>query len=319
MPKFSIITPQYNSFELMNRYFDSMERQTFKDFELIIIDDCSTDGSFEKLQEIVSHGSLNIKLFKTPHNTGPGAARNIGIENATGEWITFVDNDDWLKDEFLEKVNEIAERDVVNCIICDYYTSKEGDCSWSSSMYGCDEGMKSVEECIVHVRNHTFCKVYKMSECKEVRFPEVRRCEDVAYVCQAIVACGGAYYYKEPLYYYLQRPTSLSNNKKLDEGEMIKAFTVLEDRIGDTYPTQLKEKAVSDLLYGVLLMMCKSNKSSKEISNYIEQFKQKYPQWWKCEIVNKMGNSKKLFLMLAKLKFILGLRTLANIHSRLIK
>lgn len=319
MTKYSIITPQYNSFELMDYYFKSLENQTLKDFEVIIVDDCSTDGSFEKLKEKISNTSISIKLYKTRKNSGPGAARNIGIENASGEWITFVDNDDWIEENFLERVDKVIEQEKVNCVIFDYYTWLDGKTDIARSMYINKPGKKSVSDCMIAVRNHTVGKLYKTSECRNIRFPNIRRCEDVAYVMQAIAACGDAYYFNEPLYYYRQRPTSLSNNSKMDHTEMVKAFAILEEKFLVSYPLEMKNKSVSDILYGGLLMMCKAGKGKKTIISYIKEYEKKYPNWWECEIIEYLGLAKKVFLKCAKLHFVLGMRVIAHVHSIMIK
>lgn len=319
MIKFSIITPHYNSFELMDNYFASLEKQTFKDFEIIIVDDCSTDGSYQKLQDYIKNSSLNIHLFKTPKNSGPGIARNIGIDNAQGEWITFVDNDDWVATDFLEKINLIINRESVNCVIYDYYTWLNGEKNIARSMYINEGGRKTVSDCMVATRNHTVGKFYKLSYCSGVRFPAVRRCEDVAYVTQAIASCGNAYYYNEPLYYYRQRPTSLSNNSKMDQEDMVKAFAILEDKFLKDYPMEMKNKSVTDILYGGLLMMCKSGKSKKEILEYINGYEKKYPEWWECEIIKYLGTAKSVFLKCAKWHLVWGLKVIAFAHSVRIK
>ncbi len=319
MPVFSIITPHYNSFSLMGEYFKSLMNQTYKDFEVIIVDDCSTDGSFEKLKDFSKSCGLNIKLFQTNSNKGPGNARNIGIENATGDWITFVDNDDWVEDTFLQQINKIISQERVNCIIYDYYTWLNGKTSIAHSMYVNKSGYKTVSECLFLIRNHTVGKLYKRSECGKIRFPEIRRCEDVAYVTQAVVACGDVYYYNVPLYYYRQRPTSLSNNKKMDHADMVKAFAVLEEKFLKSYPDEIRNKSVTDLLYGGLLMICKSDKDSEVILNYILEYEKKYPEWWNCEIIKYLGIVKKVFLMCVRLRFIAGLKIIAFFHSLMIK
>lgn len=319
MPLFSIITPQYNSFYLMDRYFESFEKQSFKDFELIIVDDCSTDDSFVKLQEYVQKSQLNITLLQAEKNSGPGNARNIGLDYAQGEWITFVDNDDWVTEDFLEKVNDIINREGVHCVIYDYYTWLNGETNIARSMYINEGGRKTVSDCMVACRNHTVGKFYKLSECSDVRFPTVRRCEDVAYVTQAIASCGNAYYYNKPLYYYRQRPSSLSNNTKMDHGDMVMAFAILEDKFLKDYPIEMKNKSVTDILYGGLLMMCKSGKSKKEILEYINWYEKKYPEWWECEIIKYLGTAKSVFLKCAKWHFVLGLKSIAFAHSVRIK
>ncbi len=319
MPKFSIITPQYNSFELMDNYFASMERQTVRDFEIIIVDDCSTDGSYQKLQEYAENSPLDIHLLKTEQNSGPGNARNIGLIHAKGQWVTFVDNDDWVVDIFLEKIEDVIKHEDVNCVIYDYYTWLNGKTGIARSMYINEGGLKTVSKCMIAVRNHTFGKFYKLSKCGSVRFPNIRRCEDVAYVTQAIAACGSAYYFNEPLYYYRQRPTSLSNNSKMDHTDMVKAFSILEEKFLENYPLEMKNKSVTDILYGGLLMMCKSGRNNSFVRDYINKYEEKYPEWWKCEIIDHVGIAKKVFLRCARWRFISGLKTIAFIHSLMIK
>lgn len=317
--KYSIITPQFNSFDLMDRYFDSLLNQTLKDFEVIIVDDCSTDGSWEKLQEFVKSTPLQITLLQAEKNSGPGNARNIGIETAKGEWITFVDNDDWVTIDFLEKVDVIIERENVNCVIYDYYKWLDGKTGIARSMYIDLGGRKSVSDCVISVRNHTFGKFYKLAECASIRFPRVRRCEDVAYVTQAIAACGNAYYLNEPLYYYRQRPTSLSNNSNMDHSDMINAFSILEEKFLKDYPIEMKNRSVTDILYGALLMQCKAGKSNSEILDYIKAYEQKYPEWWKCEIIQYLGKPKIAFLKCAQWHFIPGIKMISFFHSLMIK
>ena len=319
MVRFSIITPQYNSFDLMDRYFESLSNQTIKDFEIIIVDDCSTDGSFQKLQEYVKKSPLDIHLLKAEQNSGPGNARNIGLDHAKGQWVTFVDNDDWVVDDFLEKIENVIEQEDVNCVIYDYYTWLNGKTGIARSMYINECGRKTVSDCMIAARNHTVGKFYKLSECSGVRFPKIRRCEDVAYVTQAIAACGSAYYYNEPLYYYRQRPTSLSNNSKMDHTDMVNAFAILEEKFLKDYPLEMKNKSVTDILYGGLLMMCKSGKSNSFIRKYIKEYEQKYPEWWQCEIINHLGTAKKMFLKCARFHFVVGLKSIAFLHSLMIK
>lgn len=318
MPKYTIVTPLYNSFNLMDRYLKSFEEQTYKNFEIIIVDDCSTDDAYFKVKEYAENSQLKISVYQTEKNAGPGNARNIGMDAAKGEWLTFVDNDDWVDNCLIEKVNNVITGNDVNCVLYDYITTDGKKKNICSSMYLGNQGIVSVNECIKNIRNHSVCKFYK-SECiRNVKYPELRRCEDVAFVCQAIDACQKIYYLKEPMYYYLQRSSSLSNNKKLDESDMINAFTILEEKLGDKYPEELKEKSISDLLYGVLLMMCKSGKSRHEIKNFIIKYEKKYPNWFNKDKIKKMGKAKYVFLIFANIKEIWILKILAKIHGKLV-
>lgn len=103
---FSVIIPVHNKLPHLDRSINSALNQSFKDFELILIDDASTDGSSEKLKEFQGE---NIRVF-TRNTPGPGgyAARNLGIKEARGEWIAFLDADDEWYPDHLEKMNQLA-------------------------------------------------------------------------------------------------------------------------------------------------------------------------------------------------------------------
>lgn len=105
---FSVIIPVHNKLPHIDRSVNSVLNQSFSNFELILVDDASTDGSSEKLLEY-KDPRLNILRRKSP---GPGgyAARNIGIRNATYEWISFLDADDEWEKDYLEKVFHAIQR-----------------------------------------------------------------------------------------------------------------------------------------------------------------------------------------------------------------
>lgn len=102
MPLISIIVPIYNSENTLHRCIDSILRQTFCDWELLLIDDGSTDKSSEICDEYAKK-NIYIKVFHK-ENGGVSSARNVGLENAEGDWITFVDSDDWVTERYLENL-----------------------------------------------------------------------------------------------------------------------------------------------------------------------------------------------------------------------
>lgn len=332
MPMFSIITPSYNSWKYMRRYWESLEQQTYEDFEIIIVDDCSNDDTFARLQAYVASSQLHIKLFRNDKNYGPGYTRNRGMQESSGEWITFVDSDDSVDIKLLEKAEAVIatnERAAVpiTCIVYDYFAVHNDEKTYMSSMYGDHRGgIQTVSTCIAEVRNHVIGKFYRAENAKKISFPELKRCEDVAFVCQAIDACcieegkqvGCVYYLKEALYNYNQRPGSLSNDKRLDDTDMIKAYVIINNKLGKQYASEICSKSVPDLLYGVVLMMCKSGKSNVRIKRYILNYEKTYPQWSKSSIIKKLGKAKIFFLICVRLRWIAVLKLMSKIHSRMI-
>ena len=108
--KFSIILPCFNSKTTIKKAIFSVINQTFKDWELIIVDDGSTDGTFEDIAPIIGNYK-SISYFKQ-NNSGPGIARNNGMKIAKGKYICFLDSDDYWDLRFLDKINDaLAETD----------------------------------------------------------------------------------------------------------------------------------------------------------------------------------------------------------------
>lgn len=101
--RFSVVIPTYNSAKEVVRTIQSVREQTFKNYEIIVVDDCSTDNTYEILLK-----EQNIRLIRNSKNIRAGGARNKGIEEAKGEYIIFLDADDYLAEkETLQKINDV--------------------------------------------------------------------------------------------------------------------------------------------------------------------------------------------------------------------
>ena len=119
-PKYSFIIPAYNAESTIEACVNSIGNQTYQDYEIIIIDDGSTDNTSMKLETL----ALNNPLlhYKTIENSGPGGARNAGVPLASGEYIVFIDVDDYLTPDFLATYNNILENEQYDLIISSYKT-----------------------------------------------------------------------------------------------------------------------------------------------------------------------------------------------------
>lgn len=105
MSKISVVVPAYNSDNKIRECLDSIINQTYKDLEIILVDDCSLDDTFTIMREYASKDN-RIVLIKNPINCGAGASRNIGLASATGDYVTFVDSDDYLDLDTYREVND---------------------------------------------------------------------------------------------------------------------------------------------------------------------------------------------------------------------
>lgn len=117
-PEISVIVPVYNSGKYLRECIDSILAQTFSDFELILIDDGSTDDSPAICDEYAARDH-RIHVIHQP-NSGVSAARNAGIEAAKGQWIMFVDSDDMIKPDMVQTLLDEAERTDADIVTCDF-------------------------------------------------------------------------------------------------------------------------------------------------------------------------------------------------------
>lgn len=101
-PQVSVLMAAYNSLRFLDEAVESIRAQTLQDWELIAIDDCSTDGTFRRLQEW-SKKDARIRVFKTPENSGVGGARDFGVPHVRGQYVAIMDSDDIAWPERLEK------------------------------------------------------------------------------------------------------------------------------------------------------------------------------------------------------------------------
>lgn len=108
MPRISIGVPFHNVEEYLPQCLDSILRQTFTDFEVIMVDDGSTDGSFEICQKYVAKDS-RFKIFHQ-ENGGVAKARNTCLRHMNGNFITWIDSDDWVDEDYLEKLIDTQEK-----------------------------------------------------------------------------------------------------------------------------------------------------------------------------------------------------------------
>ena len=122
----SVVVPVFNAEKYVNRCIDSILNQTYENLEVILVNDGSVDGSVkicEKWQKLDNR----VKLI-TQENAGVSAARNTGIENATGDYIAFVDNDDWLRPEMFKNLVKQAQKDNADLTFCKFIKNKQNTC-----------------------------------------------------------------------------------------------------------------------------------------------------------------------------------------------
>lgn len=319
MPKFSVIIPCYNSFKLMGKCLESLENQIFKDFEIIIIDDCSTDDSFEQLEIYKEKSNLNIILLKNDINLGPGKTRNNGINNATGEFVIFIDSDDYIEINTLEIMNKIIIDNNADCIIFDYYHRiTAGTIKRKSLLKSNDQGIINKSDALIYSSSNTWGKVYLLKKIKDnkIEFPDLKRNEDLPFNKLAISVCQNIYYCNENLYNYVDNKDSLMHNASLlDENNAIKAFEILYDKLNEKYPKEIESIFLKQYLYATTVTLLKKGIKNSDLKKYIEDCEQRFPNLYKNEILKHMNKFQKIWIFAIRHRMFWVLRILLKLRS----
>ena len=175
MPKVSVIVPMYNPGQMIQRGLNSLRNQTLRDIEIILVDDCSDESTLTEAKAAASE-ETRIRVLKTEVNSGPGIARNIGIDNAVGEYLAFMDADDFLAPECLEILYDTAQKyqaDIAQCQM-DHRTSKDSITDTTDGgidVYTREEALLAYNRTIDGPRCMSAGKLYRREVFKGIEYP----------------------------------------------------------------------------------------------------------------------------------------------------
>lgn len=315
----TVIIPCYNGWKYFRKCLESLENQTIKPDQVVIVDDCSTDETYEKLLDYKIQSSLNILIIKNVENCGPSISRKKGIENSTSSYICFCDCDDWYETNFIEIMKKTISEKSSDLIIFDNYKIIN------------DKKIKAnVTASFINSDSKEILALYPMSLCrtvtsndliKKIYFPPLYNGEDGAVVSQIIqkakhiVVLNDAFYN----YYYRYNSASMKPSKNAYLG-MIKAFEVIENYINSSiFNDEIEFLGIKFVCIAATLSGFKAKIDYKNIKQIVKQFEKKYPNWTKNKYFKKIPRSKRLYLIALKRNHMLICNLIANIHTMINK
>lgn len=302
MPRVSVIVPVYNVEKYISRCLESILNQTEHDLEIIVVNDGSKDNSQKIIDDYAKkYPDKIISLIK--NNGGLSDARNFGIPYATGEYIGFVDSDDYIESTMYEELLEKSENGKKKIVSCGYYMDWE-----EKRVEKIDSIPESIEEYLCSGLVVAWNKIYKRDWLikTDILFPKGLLYEDTQFFCQLlnyIESTEEIGIVTKPLVHYIQRENSISysNSSKIDDIHTICTNVVeyyLNQDYEKKYLNEIEYKFVKTLLGSFMLkyMRISDKKIKREsLKNNWKYINTQFPNWknniyikGKNGLVNKM-------------------------------
>lgn len=302
--KLSVVVPIYNVEKYLVKCIQSIVNQDYLNLEIILVDDGSPDSSPQICDEWAKIDSRIKVIHKT--NGGLSDARNIGIEVASGEYITFVDGDDFIKKDMYSKMMNSINKTGAEIAVCGRYiydgkVEKKYHCLDSEKLYDSKTALKEML-CGGTVEEAVWDKIYKRELLYNIRFPVGEVNEDIIVMPKILVNSSKIIHVGEALYYYRKNNYGISksgyNQKK---SVVIKHIKDVKLYINSVYPDMNNELMIFQgrYSYSQLLDLTLDKEKVKiyksDYLEYIKMLKESYPIMIKS---NYIDNKKKIICLL---------------------
>lgn len=296
MPKVSIIVPVYNMEKFLEKCLQSLVKQGLEDIEILAINDGSTDNSQNIINEYTKKYS-NIKSF-IKENGGQSDARNYGLAKASGEYIAFIDSDDWVENDYMEMMYNNAKLNDSDIVICDFENIYENGIKKVKKEI--DNGILDIQKAYM-IAMPGFCnKLFKRSFLESINFKFYNGIfyEDLAIYPVVAARTNKISYVAKDLYKYRIRNGSTMNQQKNTKRllDIFTAFSYMEEGMKsienrEKFDLELEYIYIKHLLHAASLRFIQYEHQEENLKKITNIIKEKYPNW-KYNIYYKKENWK---------------------------
>lgn len=277
----SIVIPCHNSFSLMEKGLSMLSRHANASFEVLCVDDCSTDDTFEKLTAYAKDCPFSMRVFRNEKNLGPAGSRNRALSELEGQYVTFLDSDDCFSEDFFDTVCPVLTEGRFDCVLFDFVFAYADGSTRRASVFNSAFAPDAADKGAVTVfaRGAVWGKIYKSSVLSEhgLRFPDQMRGEDIAFTKTALFACESFCHIQKPLYFYVQHAASLVHTGSLASPmNTLGALRYICGCLNGTHVEELAGIFAHTGLYGSG-MVALSTMGMAEWKHYIRQLNAEFP------------------------------------------
>lgn len=264
MAKIGIIIPVYNVAPYLSRCLSSVLAQTFTDWQLLLVDDGSTDNS-GKICDKYAACDQRIQVLHQA-NAGAAAARNVGLDVNTAEYLTFIDADDYVEPNYLTALWGVLQTHQTPLAVCGTMRhDARGQTESRTAMPATVMTAKTVLTCLLRgddpITSGPYAKLYHRDLFRKLRFPVGHISEDLAIMYQIVAQCERIAAVSLPLYHYVYQPTSVTATTQLTIAflDYFRYYQAMADYMVATYPdlrTECERQMMLRYLDGWRDVMC---------------------------------------------------------------
>lgn len=308
--KLSIIVPVYGVEKYIDKCLNSLVKQSLKEIEIIVVNDGTKDNSQKIIDKYVKKYPDKIKSY-IKENGGQGSARNYGLKKAAGEYIGYVDSDDFVEKDMYKKLYNKAKENNYDIVVCGNYNVSED--YQNKNIDAFINNYNTDLENIFFGKMAVWNKIYKRDILikNKLEFKEKVWYEDLAFTLKAIMNSNTFAFIDEPLYDYLIREGSTMNNSNVQRNlEILDAFndilSYIQHNKKEEYFSKIEFLAIDHIYISAIVRVLKAEADDKvkreTINKLLDYMNKKFPNYKNNKYINTLSKNRKIIYKLINIK-----------------
>lgn len=308
--KLSIIVPVYGVEKYIDKCLNSLVKQSLKEIEIIVVNDGTKDNSQKIIDKYVKKYPDKIKSY-IKENGGQGSARNYGLKKTTGEYIGYVDSDDFVEKDMYKKLYNKAKENNYDIVVCGNYNVSED--YQNKNIDAFINNYNTDLENIFFGKMAVWNKIYKRDILikNKLEFKEKVWYEDLAFTLKAIMNSNTFAFIDEPLYDYLIREGSTMNNSNVQRNlEILDAFndilSYIQHNKKEEYFSKIEFLAIDHIYISAIVRVLKAKADDKvkreTINKLLDYMNKKFPNYKNNKYINTLSKNRKIIYKLINIK-----------------
>lgn len=322
----SIVVPIYNVEQYLEKCVESICRQTYENLEIILVNDGSPDQCGQMCEEYAKKDN-RIKVIHKK-NGGLSDARNSGVKLATGKYLLFVDSDDYIAKDLVEKTVTVAEKNNCDMVLYDYYYVEPDNVEIRSTIVPANKVISLEQEHTLLLAATSACaklfnrEFYVKANCP---FPQGIYFEDLATTSIFFMRAKRVYYLKEPLYYYINRENSIMTGKNFEKSSHDK-LVALEHVLSaykkegkyEEYRQELEYLVFANEYFEPSKVLALAGEDGEYLEKYRKYMYETFPDIHNNKYVKNMGKKDKIHLWILDYKQYWMMRLLSKARKMIL-